>query len=100
MDINTLAGVAVAVVSVLGVVAVAWRAWRKFHKSFGRFMEDWNGEPARPGVPAKPGVMVRLASIEKEIHPNSGSSLRDAINRIEARVDGLEPHALHQKETA
>lgn len=93
MDLITLAEVVATAVTVGGVLVAAWRAWRKFHKSFNQFMEDWNGEPARPGVPEKPGVMVRLASIEKELHPNSGSSLRDAVVRIERRVDGIEASA-------
>ena len=31
--------------------------WNQFHR-------DWNGEAARPGVPARPGVMERLSMTE------------------------------------
>jgi hypothetical protein len=31
-------------------------------------------------------VMERLDRIEHELHPNSGVSLRDAVNRIEETV--------------
>ncbi|MFJ2863669.1 hypothetical protein [Kitasatospora sp. NPDC087314] len=57
------------------------------------FTEDWQGTPSRPGVPGRPGVMERLDRIEHELHPNSGLSLRDAVNRIEEAVKGLQqPH--------
>lgn len=47
------------------------------------FLDDWNGEPARPGVPQRLGVMARLDEMHHELHPNSGSSLADAVNRTE-----------------
>jgi hypothetical protein len=52
-----------------------------FAKKVGQFLDDWAGEEERPGVPAKRGVMQRLADIEHELHPNSGGSLRDAVDR-------------------
>lgn len=58
------------------VVAPVFRAARDF-------LDDWKGEPDRPGVKGRPGVMERLGSIEHELHPNSGLSMRDAINRTE-----------------
>lgn len=50
-------------------------------------LEDWYGEAARPGVRARPGVMERLASIDDQMKTNGGGSLRDAVTRIEARVN-------------
>ena len=91
--------------------AVAWKYPRPPTKGIEHFLEDWNGEPARPGVPARPGMMQRVANIETsqkntathqiktdtwlekygpiidklnhEMHPNSGSSMADAVNRTE-----------------
>lgn len=31
--------------------------------------------------------MERLGNIEKELHPNGGSTLRDAVNRVAQRLD-------------
>jgi len=63
------------------------------------FLEDWNGEVARHGRSAVPGVMERLVELETharaivhEVQPNSGLSLRDSVNRIEE-------HTVPSKET-
>lgn len=64
------------------------------------FRDDWFGTPDRPGVPGRDGVMQRLSSIENhsgrvntrlqrieaEVFPNEGKSLRDAVDRTEAKV--------------
>ena len=79
---------------VLGVVftALTLAAWigkplRRLARQNDEFREDWYGTPARPGRDAVPGVPARLALIEKELKPNSGSTLRDAINRVEQRLE-------------
>lgn len=65
------------------------------------FLEDFNGAPARPGFPARPGVMERLQTIEydvgemkKELNYNSGSTLKDAVHRIDLNVKEIagKPH--------
>ena len=50
------------------------------------FMRDWAGEPAAPGRSAVPGVMERLNRIDGELKRNGGSSMKDAINRIEKKL--------------
>jgi hypothetical protein len=90
----------VAVAAVVGLVAMVWRAARGIARRLDHLLDDWAGEPARPGVPARPGLVeriariedrqlqqgARLAAIEHELHPNSGSSLRDAVDRVERHV--------------
>lgn len=69
-------------------------------RKFVAFVNDVAGEEARPGTPARPGLFERLSRIESvqqdmvkkvnvvhhEMFPNSGKSLRDQNNRIEAKV--------------
>ena len=66
-------------------------------KRFIHFLDDYFGEEARPGFEARPGMQERLKFIESEIscisyemRPNSGSSIKDAIDRIERRLKALE----------
>ncbi|MBP2331230.1 hypothetical protein JOF56_011615 [Kibdelosporangium banguiense] len=80
-------------VLVVGLFAKVWKAIRPVWRGTGNFLEDWNGEPERPGVPAKPGVMERLRAIEQkvdgidhELHPNSGQSLRDQVDSIRTEL--------------
>lgn len=88
---------------VLGALGAVWR-WskgiRRVAVRFDEFADDWQGTEGRPGVPARAGVMERLAGfdnrlgslddrlsgIEHELHPNSGGSMRDAIDRVERHV--------------
>lgn len=58
------------------------------------FLGDWKGEPERPGVPGRMGVLERLEehdnelqAIRAEVRPNDGGSLRDAVNRTEGKVN-------------
>ncbi|CAM5609277.1 hypothetical protein GCM10010329_17460 [Streptomyces spiroverticillatus] len=92
-----------ALVAVTGAVTVVWRATRaarRLARRVDEFVDDWQGTEARPGVPGRPGVMARLvdieqqiagtaeqlAAVEHELHPNSGSSLRDAVDRVDERT--------------
>ncbi len=59
------------------------KAFNAIQEKFGDFMEDWFGTEERPGVPARQGVMLRLATIEDQLHPNHGTSLRDVADRLE-----------------
>lgn len=77
------------------------RPFYVFAIKFIQFLDDWNGEAARPGIaPERLGVMARLskleassarveqssARVEYEVKPNGGASMKDQIDRIEAHV--------------
>ncbi|WP_211323398.1 hypothetical protein [Amycolatopsis palatopharyngis] len=105
-----LGGVVAAIAiltAVSKVVAKTTRAIRRVWRPFTDFLEDWRGEPARPGRDKQPGAMERMQAIETrvtantehlsamddrlvrveaEFRPNGGSSLRDSLNRVESYV--------------
>ncbi|MFD3978235.1 hypothetical protein ACFWR6_06580 [Streptomyces griseus] len=90
-----------AITVVAGVATVLWRLGRGMAQTWQRldqFIEDWYGEEARPGVPARPGVLervagmeLRLGRMEHELHPNAGGSLRDAVDEANRRLTHLCP---------
>ncbi len=94
MDVQGIAAWLVGLVA--GLTALGWlvtKAWRGL-RSIGHLVDDLRGEPARPGVPERPGIMTRLAALEAdtarvkaEVTPNGGGSLRDAVVRIERQVN-------------
>ncbi|MFB9929203.1 hypothetical protein ACFORO_22960 [Amycolatopsis halotolerans] len=107
LDIAGTAGVAVAAYLVIRRVWTAARNAARGLRRLGHFADDWFGEPERNGVAARPGVIERISAIETagaatrddvrdlververvehELRPNSGASLRDAIDRVENAV--------------
>ncbi|WP_405961316.1 hypothetical protein OG235_37280 [Streptomyces sp. NBC_00024] len=90
-----------AVTILAGIGAIVWRGVRAtvhLGRRVEEFMDDWAGEEGRPGVPGRAGVMERvsgiedrLARVEHELYPNSGGSLRDAVDLANARLAQLLP---------
>ncbi|MGW2074300.1 hypothetical protein ACWCPK_38690 [Streptomyces sp. NPDC001953] len=103
--LDTLLTVGGLLTALVGVAAAVWRVVRAGLRFFHRaelFMDDWYGEPARPGVPGRPGVMERVSGIddrltrvEHELQPNSGQSLRDAVDLANRRLARLCPDPDH-----
>ena len=86
-----------ATVTAIGVIGVGIRKTTILVKRFIHFLDDYFGEEERPGFPGRPGMQERLGYMESEIscisyemRPNSGTSIKDAINRIEKRLEQLE----------
>jgi len=72
-----------ALASVYFVIAPSIRKIRSMMEWLEKFRRDWEGEPGGPGRDAIPGVMERLNRLDGELSHNGGSSLKDAIDRIE-----------------
>lgn len=89
------AGAITAVGAAISVLTrgVKWmlKTWRKL----GDFLEDWNGEEARPGHARQPGIPERLSTLEADlaavkaqVSPNGGGSLLDKVDKIKTAVEG------------
>ena len=93
MDPMAIAGIIVAITgAILGLTQVVFPLWRKVNRlfdSWSSFVRDWNGEAAEPGREAVPGVMQRLNKLDGELSHNGGTSLKDAVDRLEKNQDRL-----------
>lgn len=86
-----------ATVTAIGVIGVGLHKAIKLTKRFIHFLDDYFGEEERPGFCGRPGMQERMRIIEEELkcvsyemRPNSGTSIKDAIARIEKRLEQLE----------
>lgn len=92
-----------ATTMLLALGTAAWRLMRggvRIARRVDHFIDDWYGEEGRPGIPSRPGVMERMSGIEDrlkvlehEMYPNSGASLRDAVDLANERLARLCPDA-------
>jgi hypothetical protein len=75
---------ALAALTTVAANRLKW-IWMVF-KRVEQFLEDFYGTKERPGVPGRKGVLERLATIEAEVSYNSGSTIKDAVRRIDVNV--------------
>lgn len=82
----------------LGLVWRGTRGLRRLGRRIDEFVDDRRGTPGRAGVPGRPGVMEQLDLIEHmagivahEVRPNSGSPMRDALDRVDERTRRIAP---------
>lgn len=66
----------------------------RWFETWELFLIDWSGEDARPGRDRVPGVMERLNAIDGELKNNGGSSVKDAVDRIEIKVNEVDERLL------
>jgi hypothetical protein len=103
------AGGIVAVLGALSAVFLAGQRLWKFVRLSVHAFETIVGTPEKAGKPGSgmPGMADRLDSVEKELRPNGGGSLRDVVDtaakearvaaagvvRLEATTEDLRSHA-------
>lgn len=66
------------------------RRMRALTNTLEDFMSDWSGSEARVGRSKVPGVMERLNEIDGALKNNGGSSVKDAVDRIELKVKEID----------
>ena len=90
-QINAAIGVFMLILGVVvGIFRWVYRWSRTFDKKWDTFMRVWAGEPAAPGRDAVPGVMARLNNIDGELKHNGGSTMKDAMKRVEKKLDTID----------
>jgi len=91
LQIFALIGVGVTIIGgIVGFLRWITTRVRNFEEQVNIFMRDWQGEPAAPGRDAVPGVMARLNNIDGELKHNGGSTMKDAVKRIERTLENIE----------
>lgn len=96
MTIDQALAWATLILTVGGVVGIVWkvivplaRKTKSLLNSLDRFTTDWFGEEASPGRDAVPGVMERLNNIDGELKHNGGSTMKDALKRVEKSLGDI-----------
>lgn len=97
MESNNFLMMLAAVVTAITAIGYGIHKVSILTKKFIHFLDDYFGEEARPGFNGRPGMQERLKFMEEEIacisfemRPNHGTSIKDAVGRIEQRLDALE----------
>jgi hypothetical protein len=86
----TIVSIIVGGIAILGFLASVWMKLQKLINNVDTFMVDWTGSDERPGRDKVPGVMERLNKIDGELKHNGGSTMKDAVKRIETKLDRIE----------
>jgi hypothetical protein len=90
LELQVIATALGAVASFVGIITLVFAPLIKKANERARAMElflrDWSGEEASPGRDRVPGVMERLNKLDGEFKRNGGSTMKDAVSRIERSV--------------
>lgn len=68
----------------------AVKAWKPL-RALVRFLDQVIGSPGNPGLLERMSALEsHVETIHKEVTPNHGGSLKDAVRRVEEKVDNLD----------
>jgi hypothetical protein len=127
--IESVIGNIILISIVLGAIAAIWKvftAGRHFSHQVDQFFADWSGEPAREGVPERPGILSRMKVLEDlrdtqttmledlstqistmsrhvsaELNRNGGSSTKDAAHealRVAKEIQKQQEHDARERQ--
>jgi len=86
LDVFVAAGIIATGLGLLALIGKVVRWMLRTWKRITDFLDDWNGEPARPGVEARPGFPERIARLERTVSNGLSHNVAD----IKARVERIE----------
>lgn len=88
------AGLIIAVGGAIGVlyklVSPIVKKTKALMNALDLFTKDWFGDEGDVLHPRKPGMLERMAKVEAELKHNGGSSIKDAVKRIEDKVNNMD----------
>lgn len=118
MNTETIIMIATLLGAITAIILFAGKLV-KFIKKVVHFLDDFIGEEERPGQERRPGFSERISSMEQcigsvreqinsikedveeiktEMRPNSGTTIRDSLNRIETKVQTLDKKLIEHVE--
>lgn len=95
LDVFVVAGIIATGLGLLTVMGKVVRWMFRTLKRIQRFLDDWQGEPARPGVEARPGFPKRIATLEGEVagvRAIVSNGLSSTVDDIQRRLGRVEDH--------
>lgn len=85
---QTLMAIAASITAIT-VIAIGLKKALVFIKKAVHFFDDWIGSEDNPGMLERlENIEKDISEIKKEVTYNSGTSLKDAVRRIEGHQDG------------
>ena len=85
--LTNAASLGIAIPAGGAILGLGIRTLWRFVSRVRRFLDDFEGTPERPGVPAVPGLMERVRRIEYEL-PKNGKPTSVKIDEILSIVKG------------
>lgn len=70
--VDTLAVWCVALSAIIGLLALILRSLRQGIRKLSTMLDDWHGEPARPGFDGRPGMPQRVNDLEVDMRAVKG----------------------------
>jgi hypothetical protein len=94
---QTIMAWAGAIIAVGGAIGVVYKLTspivkktRRLIEALDLFTKDWFGDEGDDLHPRKPGMLERMSKVELELKHNGGSSIKDAVRRIEKKLTEID----------